>query len=639
MNSLFRSLASLTSFVFLFPGGSSFSSDHFADGNLVAWCIVPFDAARRGPAERAAMLNDLGLRRCAYDWRAEQVDSFEEEIVQYKKHGIEFFAFWAGHPKAYELFAKYKISPQIWKTLGDPGKDAGSYVERVDAAAQSMVPTAEAAEKIGSKLGLYNHGGWGGEPENLVAVCERLRQLGHQNVGIVYNFHHGHGHIHDWAESFALMKPYLLCLNLNGMNADAKPMILPIGKGSAEREMIRVVRDSDYTGPIGILDHRNELDARQSLQENITGLHAVLAEEKKTTAPSLLFISAFSSGERGSIHAFSFHKDTGKLTLLHRNPEVENPFFLALSPDGHFLYSIYAKAFGGKEDEEVASFVLEGRSGKLRFLNRQSSRGTASCYLDVDATGKTLVVANYSSGSVVSLPLNRDGSLGKAVSFFQHEGSGADPARQSGPHAHSIVISPDNRFALSADLGTDRIFSYQLDPVTSKLSVNSDQASAKTKPGAGPRHLIFHPDGQHVYVINELGNSVTLFDYDGVRGTLNRQQSASTLPDQYEGKSYCADLKITPDGRFLYGTNRGNDSIAIFRIDQKNGHLTRIGIEPSLGKGPQNLAILSGGKWLICANMAGNNVAVFRIDQETGKLSSVGKPVAMPMPSCIRVVE
>lgn len=636
MNSFYRSLVVLTGLLFLSPASSVFSSDNFADENLVAWCIVPFDAAKRGPAERAAMLKELGLRRCAYDWRAEHVDSFEQEILEYKKHGIEFFAFWAGHPKAFELFAKYKISPQIWKTLTDPGKDATSYKERVDAAAKSMISTAKAAAKIGSKLGLYNHGGWGGEPKNLVAVCERLRELGYDNAGIVYNFHHAHEHIDDWAGSFDLIKDHLLCLNLNGMNPNAKPKIVGIGKGDKETEMIRIVRESGYNGPIGILDHRNELDARESLQENIAGLHAVVGGKKKSTAP-LVFISAFTSGEKGAIHAYSFDEGTGALTLLHRNTEVENPFFLALSPDERFLYSIHAKAFGGKEDEEVAAFALEGHSGKLRFLNRQSARGSASCYLDVDSTGKTVAVANYSSGSVASLPVKADGSLGESVSFFQHEGSGADPKRQPGPRAHSIVFSPDNRFVLAADLGIDQVLSYQLDSASSKISPNPKQASVKTDPAAGPRHLTFHPDGKHVYAINELSNSVTLFDYDKASGTLTKQQTTSTVPDNFEGKSYCADLKITPDGKFLYGTNRGHDSIAIFQIDKSNGHLTRVEIEASLGKGPQNLAILSGGKWLICANMSGNSVVVFRIDQKTGLLTKTGDPIEIPMPSCIMV--
>jgi azurin len=238
--------------------------------NLVAWCIVPFDAKKRGPKERAEMLKELGILRCAYDWRGQHVPTFEDEILQYKKQGIEFFAFWSAHEKAFQLFEKYKISPQIWMTLGSPR--AATQEEKVLAAARSMIGMSVRTKKIGSKLGLYNHGGWGGEPKNMVAVCKRLRELGHSNVGIVYNFHHGHGHIDGCAESFALMKPYLLCLNLNGMNTGAKPKILGLGKGQHDLQMLQAVVESGYDGPVGILDHRSHLDARDSLQENLDGL-------------------------------------------------------------------------------------------------------------------------------------------------------------------------------------------------------------------------------------------------------------------------------------------------------------------------------------------------------------------------------
>lgn len=246
--------------------------------NLVAWCIVPFDASKRGPAERARMLKELGIRRCAYDWRQEHVDTFEQEILAYQEHGIEFFAFWDLHPKAFELFAKYKLRPQIWQTLASPPPDARE--EMIEAAVRAMLPGVQAAAKIQAKFGLYNHGGWGGQPENLVAVCQRLREFGHEHVGIVYNFHHGHEHIADWPKHFELLKPYLLCVNLNGMNPGAEPKILGLGKGGHELEMIRVVVESGYSGPVGIIDHRTELDARESLQENLEGLEWLRKELK-----------------------------------------------------------------------------------------------------------------------------------------------------------------------------------------------------------------------------------------------------------------------------------------------------------------------------------------------------------------------
>lgn len=247
--------------------------------NLVAWCIVPFDASKRGPADRAQMLKELGITRCAYDWRAEHVPTFEQEILEYQKHGIEFFAFWSVHEEAFALFEKYKLHPQIWQTLNDPGGE--NQAAKVEAAAQQRVALATRTKAMGCKLGLYNHGGWGGEPENLVAVCQRLRELGHDNVGIVYNFHHGHGHIEDWAASLKMMLPYLHCLNLNGMNDGAQPKILGISKGTHEFKMIRTILDSGYDGLIGILDHRTELDARDSLIENRDGLEWVRKEIEK----------------------------------------------------------------------------------------------------------------------------------------------------------------------------------------------------------------------------------------------------------------------------------------------------------------------------------------------------------------------
>lgn len=241
----------------------------YADENLVAWCIVPFDAKKRGPAQRAEMLVELGIKKCAYDWRDEHVASFEEEIQQYKKHGIDFFAFWSQHEAAFALFEKYDLHPQIWQIIGDPGGDNATKVER---AAERLVGIAKRTQQLKCPLGLYNHMGWDGEPENMVAVCQRLREMGFDHVGIVYNFHHGHDHIARWQAALKLMQPYLLCVNINGMNDTADPKILGLGKGKHERAMLQILLDSGYSGPVGIIDHRPELDAKESLQENLDGL-------------------------------------------------------------------------------------------------------------------------------------------------------------------------------------------------------------------------------------------------------------------------------------------------------------------------------------------------------------------------------
>jgi 6-phosphogluconolactonase len=368
----------------------------------------------------------------------------------------------------------------------------------------------------------------------------------------------------------------------------------------------------------------------------VAGLIMSTGAPSTNAAESVVFISAFTAGKDGAINAYHLDLDSGKLTPAQRTTDVEHPFFLALAPNRKYLYSIHAKQFGGKEPEQVAAYEIVDRTGRLKLLNRQSAKGTAACYLDVDASGKAVVVANYSSGSVASLPIQEDGTLGPAVSFYQHKGASVDPARQKEPHAHCIVVSPDNRFAFAADLGLDQVLAYRLDAATAKLTPN-EPPFARAPAGAGPRHLTFHPKGKYVYVINELANSVTFCEYAADSGTLTEKQTISTLPKDFAGKSYCADVKITPDGRYLYGTNRGHDSIASYRIGD-DGRLTLLTIEPSLGKGPQNLAITPDGKWLLCANMPSNNVAVFKIDPKSGALSSAGSPISTPSPSCIRIL-
>jgi hypothetical protein len=250
------------------------SADNFHRDKLVAWCIVPFDAKKRGPEERAKMVRGLGMTRVAYDWRDEHVPTFEEEILQYKKHGIEFFAFWSWHDAFEPLIAKHSIRPQIWFMFGAPAE--GSQEDKVKAAAEGLLPMVEKTRKHGLKLGLYNHGGWSGEPANMVAVCEYLRK-NHKadHVGIVYNLHHGHEHIVDFADQLKLLMPYLLCLNLNGMNDNAQPKILPVGQGKHDESLLKIIRTSGYAGPIGIIDHREELDSELSLKQNLTGLKSV----------------------------------------------------------------------------------------------------------------------------------------------------------------------------------------------------------------------------------------------------------------------------------------------------------------------------------------------------------------------------
>jgi hypothetical protein len=253
----------------------------FGKENLVAWCIVPFDKKERNPVQRAAMLKGLGILRCAYDWREKHIPEFEQEILEYRKQGIEYTAFWSSHEGAFKLFEKHGVSPQIWMTL--KSSPEGDHEWKVAAAAKELLPLVERTREMGSKLGLYNHGGWGGKPENMATVCKYLRehhQAGH--VGIVYNFHHGHGDIQHFEKAFTSIFPYLLCVNLNGM-ADAEQVrlnagenkILPIGSGKNEQVMMQIILDSDYMGPIGILGHIASQDVEVSLRNNLEGLKKI----------------------------------------------------------------------------------------------------------------------------------------------------------------------------------------------------------------------------------------------------------------------------------------------------------------------------------------------------------------------------
>lgn len=254
----------------------------FAKNNLVAWCVVPFDASRRTPAERARMLQNLGLTKLAYDWRDEHIPSFEDEIIQMRQRGIEFFAHWTplGHTASFQamipLIEKYQIQPQLW--IIAPGAEADTNEQRVELNARPLLPYVQEAARLGCQVALYNHGGWSGEPENMIAMAAWLRkEASTSNVGIVYNFHHGHEHLSKFPVWFERMVPYLTCVNLNGMTVGG-PKILPVGQGKEDRRILEMIRQSGYRGPIGILDHREDLDAEQSLKENLDGLRDLLKE-------------------------------------------------------------------------------------------------------------------------------------------------------------------------------------------------------------------------------------------------------------------------------------------------------------------------------------------------------------------------
>ena len=342
-------------------------------------------------------------------------------------------------------------------------------------------------------------------------------------------------------------------------------------------------------------------------------------------------------GSRG-MYLCRFDAATGKLGAADLAAELPNPTFLAIHPQGRFLYSVSeVRDAGGRHGGGVSAFAIAPGTGRLTLLNRQPSRGAGPCHISVEATGRCALVANYASGSVAMLPIRNDGRLGEATDAVQHQGSSVHPERQAGPHAHSITPSPDNRFGLAADLGLDRVMIYRLDLSAGRLRPN-DPSSAAVKPGAGPRHLAFHPDRPLVYLINELANTVIAFNWDASRGALREMQTISTLPSDFRGASYCADVHAAPSGRFLYGSNRGHDSIAIFRIDEPQGTLSLVGHQPTLGKWPRNFAIDPSGAWLLVANQESDSIVVFRIDPTAGRLSPTGYAAAVSMPVCLQLL-
>lgn len=352
----------------------------------------------------------------------------------------------------------------------------------------------------------------------------------------------------------------------------------------------------------------------------------------------LAYFGTYTNGGKSKgIYCYRFDLASGKLTAAGVTEGIKNPSFLTIHPSGKFLYAVSEVSEGGKPTGAVSAFAVDRKSGKLTPLNHQSSEGAGPCHVSVDKTGKCVLVANYGGGSVASLPLADDGSLKAAASAIQHEGSSVDKSRQAGPHAHSINVSPDNRFAFAADLGLDKVLIYKLDPAKGTITANSP-AHAATPPGGGPRHFAFHPSGRFAYVCNEMKSSVTAFTYDAEKGELTSVQTITTLPadkQDLKGNS-TAEIQVHPSGKFVYCSNRGHNSLAIFSIDEKTGQLTAAGHQSTFGSTPRNFGIDPTGHYVIACNQNTDNVAVLRVDPSTGKLSQVGDLVNIPAPVCVK---
>ncbi len=362
---------------------------------------------------------------------------------------------------------------------------------------------------------------------------------------------------------------------------------------------------------------------------------ALWAQKNSTKTSYRVYVGTYTAPVSKGIYAFQFDPASGKAGSVELVAETTNPSFLALDPKRRYLFAANEISnYEGQKGGGISAFTLDPKSGKLTFLNEVSSHGAGPCHLAVDNTGKYVLVANYDSGSIAAFPVQQDGRLANASSAVQHTGHGPNAERQQGPHAHNILISPDNRFVIANDLGLDQLLVYRFDTTKGTLAPNQP-AFASVDPGAGPRHSAFHPSGKFVYSINEIAGSVSAFGYDARAGRLQPLQTISSLPPDFKGSNDSAEISVHTSGKFLYASNRGPDTIAVFAIDSAKGTLKLVESVPTGGKTPRNFAIDPTGQYLLAAGQDSNNVVVFRIDSKTGRLTATGQMIEVPSPVCL----
>jgi 6-phosphogluconolactonase len=349
-----------------------------------------------------------------------------------------------------------------------------------------------------------------------------------------------------------------------------------------------------------------------------------------------VYLGTYTRGESRGIYLTSLDRETGQLAPPELAGECEQPSFVALHPRRPLLYAVseVAESDGGKGGA-VTAFAVDRSTGLLTRLNHQTSGGAGPCHLVVDPSGRNVLVANYGGGSIAALPIAEDGSLAPPSCFIQHEGSSVNPRRQEGPHAHSINLDASGRFAVVCDLGLDKVLVYEFDADTGTLSPG-EPPSTSVAGGSGPRHFAFHPSGRFAYANLEISSEVRAFRYHGPYGVLYGFQSISTLPEDFEASNSTAETQVHPSGRFVYCSNRGHDSIAVFAVDEQSGALTLVEHEPTHGETPRNFGIDPTGQYLLAANQKTDNVVSFRIDRRTGELSPTGSSIRVPSPVCVK---
>ena len=363
-----------------------------------------------------------------------------------------------------------------------------------------------------------------------------------------------------------------------------------------------------------------------------------------------VFVGTYTQGTKSKgVYRYDLDLATGKLSGEMAAGTAVNPSFLAIAPNHKYLYAVDEIAdFKGKSAGAITAFAIDQQTGKLTRLNQQTSGGAGPCHIVTDKAGKHVLVANYGGGSVSVIPIGPDGKLGEPTAFVQHSGTVFDKERQGGPHAHSINLDAANKYAVVADLGLDKLFVYKFDGAAGTLTPNDPPAMA-TAPRSGPRHFAFHPDGRHAYVINEINSTLSALNYDPEKGVLTMRQTLSTLPHPVDGNS-TAEVVVHPNGKFVYGSNRGYNSLAIFAINKQpkiarggrgkrgEGPLKAVGNQVLSVKTPRNFAIDPSGKYLLAAGQDSNNIVVYAVNPDTGALTPTGSEVSVPAPVCIRMM-
>jgi 6-phosphogluconolactonase len=348
------------------------------------------------------------------------------------------------------------------------------------------------------------------------------------------------------------------------------------------------------------------------------------------------FVGTYGMGPDGGIHLCRLDLKSGEISLIKENRGIDNPSFLTIDSSNRFLFAVNeTEKSENYSGGSVSSFAIKRDDGSLKFINNQPTLGGSPCYITSDHADRFLLITNYSGGSIIVFPLLDAGNIGQNISFIQNTGRSVNPDRQKSPHPHSIFLSSDCHFAFVPDLGLDKILIYRFDHMSGKLSSNPIPSVA-LKPGAGPRHFTFHPDLKFAYLINELNSTITGFGYKPMNGKLTEIQTINTLPEDFEGENYCADIHIHPDGKFLYGSNRGHNSIACYSIDRSTGELIMIDCTSTRGEWPRNFAIDPSGQYLLAANQRSNNIFTFYINKETGDLTPTGFSIEINQPVCIK---